>query len=134
MTDDDLLDGDALVDRILGRTPRPVDWSRLDGDEARAAHDALQLWVHWLVRRYAFDHRDVPPCWAEHDALVEELSALHTAHRACFDHAGSPMGPAEWHQILGSTRARLQVWASRTGCRTGEHRADPVPPWITPTP
>lgn len=130
LAEDDLRpDGDELVDLILGRAPRPVNWARLDADEATAAREALDEWVRWLVRRYALDHRDVPPCWAYHGALLEELSAMHTAHRACFDPAGSPMGPAEWHQLLGNGRARLQLWSSRTGCRPGEHRADAPPSW-----
>jgi len=36
------------------------------------------------------DHRDVPPCWASHGALLEELSAMHTAHRACIDPPAAP--------------------------------------------
>lgn len=120
----DELDGDELVELVLGRRPRPLDWSRLDHEALAAAHAALTEWVGWLVLRYGLDHRDVPPCWAQHGALVEELSALHTAHQASFDPGGSPMGPAEWHQILGNARARLQLWAARTGCRPAEHRPD----------
>lgn len=122
-------DVDELVDLILGHAPRPVDWTRLSADDAVTARDALTAWVRWLVGHYALDHRDVPPCWDLHGALVEELTALHTAHRACFDPAGGPMGPSEWHQVLANTRARLQLWASRTGCRPGEHRPDSPPDW-----
>ena len=128
--EDEELDGDDLVDLILRGAPRPVDWARLDEAGTERALATLDQWVRWLVRRYALDHRDVPPCWTAHGALLEELSALHTAHRACFDRAGSAMGPVEWLRELGSTRARLQIWAARTGCRAGEHRPDTPALWV----
>lgn len=62
-------------------------------------------------------------------ATVEELSALHVAHRAAFDPAAAPTAPTEWHQVFGSARARLQLGAARTGCRAGEHRPDQRAGW-----
>jgi hypothetical protein len=130
---DDPLDeesaADEMVERVLAGVPRPVAWARLDAAKAAAAWSDLDAWVRWLARRYSLDHRDVPPCWFAHGHLVEELSALRTVHRACFDPVGTAQGPAEWHQTFASTRARLQLWASRTGCRAGEHRPDAAPEW-----
>ncbi|PVU84445.1 hypothetical protein DDP54_00960 (plasmid) [Cellulomonas sp. WB94] len=120
---------DALVERILAGVPRPVAWARLNEATAAAAWSDLDAWVRWLARRYSLDHRDVPPCWFAHGHLVEELTALRTAHRVCFDSAGAAQGPAEWHQTFASSRGRLQLWASRTGCRAGEHRPDAPPEW-----
>ena len=91
--------------------------------------DALAAWVRWLVRRYAIDTREIPPCWAEHGEFVEELSALHTAHRAAYDPAGPPTGPADWHATLANTRTRLHHAVSRTGCRAGQHRPSSPPDW-----
>ena len=126
---------DEFVEHVLAGAPRPVAWARLDAEKAAAAWVDLDAWVRWLARRYALDHRDVPPCWFAHGHVVEELSALRTAHRASFDPAGTPLAPAEWHQTLANTRARLQLWASRTGCRPGEHRRDAPPPWaLDPAP
>lgn len=124
-------DVDALVDQVLGGRPRPVAWDKLDAAGAAPAWVELDGWVRWLVSRYGLDHREVPPCWFAHGAMVEELSALHTAHRAAFDAAGAPAAPAEWHQVLGSSRVRLQLAAARTGCRPGEHRPDHQAPWVT---
>ena len=124
---------DALVNEILGSKPRPIDWSRLTGEAAAEALAALDLWVRWLVARYAIDPREIPPCWPEHGELLEELSALHTAHRAAYDPAGPPTGPADWHTMLANTRARLHLAVSRTGCRTGQHRASEVPTWAIST-
>ena len=126
---DEPADVDALVEQVLGGRPRPVVWRQLDAQAAAAAWGELDALVRWLARRYSLDHRDVPPCWFEHGHLVEELSALRTAHRASFDPAASAMAPVEWHQVLAATRARLQLWTARTGCRQGEHRPDAPPAW-----
>lgn len=134
LPDDDAA-ADEAIERALNGVPRPVAWARLDAAKAAAAWTDLDVWVRWLVGRYSLDHRDVPPCWFAHGHLVEELSALRTAHRACFDRGGVAQGPAEWHQTFAITRARLQHWASRTGCRPGEHRPDTPPLWASnPTP
>lgn len=122
-------DLDALVEQILGAKPRPIDWSLLNGRPAEEARAVLDSWVRWLVTRYAIDPREIPPCWAEHGDLFEELSALHTAHRAAFDTAGPPTGPADWHTMLANTRARLQLAVARTGCRAEQHRAPSAPEW-----
>lgn len=125
-TDEEL---DALVDELLGAKPRPVDWRRLTAADAARRRSELDAWVRWLVRRYALDPREIPPCWADHGELIEELSALHTAHQAAFDAAGPPTGPADWHATFANTRARLHVAVSRTGCRLGQHRVSAVPDW-----
>ncbi|MEE6296619.1 hypothetical protein [Georgenia wangjunii] len=122
-------DLDALVDQVLGQRPRPIDWSQLRGDELEEQWEVLDRWVRWLVCRYALDHRDIPACWYTHGDLVEELSALRTAHHGAFDPSGPASGPAEWHQILANTRARLQLWVARTGCRPAEHRPPIAPTW-----
>lgn len=131
---DEDAEADAIVERVLGARPRPVVWRHLGPTAAAAAWVALEDWVRWLAARYALDHRDVPPCWYAHGHLVEELSALHTAHRACFDPAASATAPVEWHQVLASARTRLQLWAGRTGCRPGEHRPDAPPEWSVEPP
>ena len=132
---DEAADIDALVDELLGTTPRPVNWSRLSRDQAAARWAALDEWVRWPARRYSLDRRDIPPCWYAHGDLVEELSALHTAHQAAFDPAGPATGPADWHQHLANTRARMQTWIARTGCRRGQHRAPAQIEWaIEPAP
>lgn len=125
----DLDDLDALVDEILGSKPRPLDWTCLAGAAAEEARAALDTWVRWLVTRYAIEGREIPPCWAEHGDLFEELSALHTAHQAAFDAAGPPTGPADWHATLANTRARLQLAVARAGCRAGQHREPSAPDW-----
>jgi hypothetical protein len=119
----------AMIEQVLGSKPRPISWARLSADQAAEVWLALEEWVRWLVSRYALDHRDVPACWYAHGDLVEELTALWTAHQGAYDRAGAPTGPADWHHTLALTRARLQLWAGRTGCRHGQHRAPAATAW-----
>lgn len=102
----------------------PVCWPSLNQDETCGHLDALQRWLTWLQRRYALDHRVLPPCWAQHGALVEELSALHTAWGVAYAVATGPEVPLRWHSEFASARHRLNEWVARSGCRPSEHRAD----------
>lgn len=120
-------DLDAMIEQVLARTPRPIDWTRLPAEDAAQTWLDLDDWVRWLTRTYVLDHRDIPPCWYRHGDLVEELTALWTAHRAAYEPTGPATGPADWHHTFAACRTRLQAWAARTGCRHGQHR-DPVPP------
>jgi hypothetical protein len=104
----------------------PVCWPALIKSEQKAALEGLREWTGWLVRRYALDQRTVPPCWAEHGALIEELSALHTAWARAFAVSAAPDQPLRWHNDFALARRRLADWVSRTGCRIGEHRSDPM--------
>ncbi len=134
--DPDLTDGelDALVDTLLANPARPVAWSRLPAAERPGQWAALDGWVRWLTGWYALDHREIPPCWYRHGPLVEELSALRTAHAAAYDPRAQPTAPADWHHTLAATRARLHDWVARTGCRPAEHRDDKPQPWATAQP
>ncbi|MBA3743173.1 hypothetical protein [Sporichthya sp.] len=103
----------------------PVCWATLSDVETEDALEELDDWVTWLVDRYSLDHRAVPPCWEQHGALVEELSALRTAWISAFNITGRPEAPLEWHAHFAAALRRLIDWASRTGCRTGgQHRPD----------
>ena len=102
----------------------PVCWPALNDDEFRSHSETLTHWLAWLQGRYALDHRVLPPCWAEHGALVEELSALSTAWGVAFAVASGPELPLRWHAEFASARHRLTEWVARSGCRPGEHRAD----------
>jgi len=101
----------------------PVCWATLTDQEMQEEHQALADWIAWLVDRYTLDHRTVPPCWDQHGALVEELSALRTAWLASYALTGRPEAPLEWHAAFAMARQRLADSVARTGCRPSEHRA-----------
>lgn len=101
-----------------------VAWIGLTDEQIEEELEELSNWVSWAVERYALDRRVVPECWDSHGALIEELSALRTAWVAAYCITGRAEAPLEWHQAFESARQRLADWASRTGCRPGEHRPD----------
>jgi hypothetical protein len=124
-------EADVLVQQALHNKPRPIEWARLTTSEEADQLDDLRTWVRWLVLRYRLDQREVPPCWAQHGELVEELAALRTARHGAYAPGGPLTGPADWHQTLAATRHRLGLWISRTGCRLDHHRAAATPSWAT---
>jgi hypothetical protein len=68
----------------------PVCWAALTDTETEEEHEALADWIAWLNDRYTLDHRTIPPCWHQHGALIEELSALRTAWLAGLRHHRTP--------------------------------------------
>lgn len=108
--------------------PLPICWRALTAQEREEQLEALNDWIRWLAQCYALDHRTVPPCWTEHGALLEELSALRTAWLTAFAATSSGDAPLAWHTNFAAARQRLADWASRAGCRSGEHRPDPAHP------
>jgi len=110
----------SLVDPF---PPMAICWPNLTPAEAAEHFDALDDWVAWLADRYQLDHRVIPPCWADHGALVEELSALRTGWLTAFCLTATGDAPLTWHAEFANTRQRLADWAARSGCRPGEHRS-----------
>jgi len=113
----------------LGATP--VRWRDLPDEQAREHWIALRDWVQWVTTRYDVPVALVPPCWWKHGALVEELSALHTAWNASFDRTDAGFGPVGWHERWALAPARLRA-AYSGSCSSGHQ---PVKPraWAAPT-
>ena len=108
----------------------PIDWRRLEAQEAADVLAELTLWVGWLVERYSLDHRVVPPCWVRHDALLEVLTALWGDYVQCYVLGRTMSAPVEWQRNFRDLETRLREWAARTGCTPGVHRDDfrPIEP------
>lgn len=106
--------------------PYVVTWRDLDEAVAAAEIDRLGQWVRWICVRYCLDHKTIPPCWSDHGALTEELSALRTLWELCYLGDAAPADPATFHRELDSTLRRLREWSSRRGCTRTDHRPDPT--------
>jgi hypothetical protein len=102
--------------------PYVVCWRGLNDDIAAAELERLGDWVDWLVHRYCLEHKTIPPCWARHGALTEELSALRTLWEVCYTGDPAPADPITFHRELDACLRRLREWASRRGCSRTEHR------------
>jgi len=94
--------------------------------------DAAQMWdtlgnfVAYLDSRYAWTYEQlVPACWAEHGALVEELTTLFWSRHAAFEGDKPTIEAAQaWHHHhLPGFYQRLRWWLGENGssCRAGQH-------------
>ena len=99
-----------------------VDWRTLSDADAPDTWNRLRTWVEWFTVRYRISESVVPACWYKHGQLVEELSALHTAHTAAFDEGDGGFGPIGWHERLSLAIPRL-TRAYVGGCSRGH---DPI--------
>lgn len=72
-------------------------WLELDDvDQARDLLDDLTAWTGRVLTTYA---DELPVCWAEHPAAVEELLALRRAHGEAYSlRRGSGAAQVQWHQ------------------------------------
>lgn len=101
-----------------------VSWRELRDEEAAREWKLLRAFVEWVTVRYQLPISTVPTCWYRHPALVEELSALHTAHLAAFDTTDAGFGPISWHERFAAALPRL-TRAYGGGCNNGHQPAKP---------
>lgn len=110
-----------------------INWRELRDEESRAAWADLREWVEWFTSRYQISATVIPDCWWRHGVLVEELSALRTAHCALFSPDDTGLGPIGWHERLPPARERLKVASSSLGCSTGGHSDKKLRDWTHST-
>ncbi|MDX2377698.1 hypothetical protein M4I32_12890 [Microbacterium sp. LRZ72] len=108
-----------------------INWRTLTGSAAAMAWADLRDWVEWFTSRYNVPVSTVPDCWWQHGALVEELTALRTAHAAAFDPTDTGYGPISWHERLTVALPRL-TRAYSGGCNT-THRSNKPRSWSNVT-
>jgi len=101
-----------------------TNWRELSDAEATERWNVLRDWVEWWTIRYNIPVSVVPNCWWQHGNIVEELSALHTAHVAAFDTSDAGFGPIGWHERLAIAVPRLSR-AYGGGCNNGHKPPKP---------
>lgn len=114
-------DGSAVPGVSAGSGARampalPVRLDTLTPEQSSKHMAELTTWVQWLTNRYRLDQRTIPPCWAHHGELVEELSALHTAWLSSYALTSPGGAPLAWHEALATCRTRMQDSTARSGC------------------
>jgi hypothetical protein len=101
------------------------EWHDMTPGQLIAQWAGLRAWVRWLAGRYELTVEDrLPPCWALHPGLVEELSALRAWREEIYSSGQEGMGQAAryWHAELRAViQAATTVYAA--GCRTGHRGA-----------
>jgi hypothetical protein len=121
-------DGEPLAD-AFGQLDGPVHLPSLTAQERDRAMSQLRGWVALLVRRFAIEPRVIPPCWEQHNGMVEALFALKDHERVCYAEAASPTAAVEWFLAYREIEARLISLAAFTHCTRQEHRSAPVQDW-----
>ena len=111
-----------LYGRAFGQLAGPVHWPSLTAEEREGRSSELDHWVRELVARFDIDIRIVPPCWHQHNGMVEALSALRDHERASYAETASPIAAVDWFRALRDVEARLHELASKTQCSAQAHR------------
>ncbi len=120
------------------------DWANQDDAEAIDLADALDRFVNYFNHRYPWTREQtIPPCWAQHGALIEELTSLMWSRWAAFQGPlAAPDAAQTWHTTyLPLFAARMTTWIgveAAADCRSGHHRpsrlTDPDPAAAGPPP
>ena len=112
--------GKATKRKAPASIPWPLRWAELDHTAGSQAWVWLIDWVAWLVGRYQLVG-ELPHCWPQHPALVEELTALAAGWYAAYDEYADAAAPLVWHERFARSRSRLREWDDYTRCRNGTH-------------
>lgn len=113
----------------------PLHIPSLTAAERQALLPDLRVWVERLVDRFALDTRVVPPCWEQHNGIVETLSALRDHERGSYTHDADPRSGVDWLRALRDVQALLSELAALTQCSVHQHREPPprrMPPPAEP--
>ncbi len=125
------------ADKAGKKKPSRWSWQHLGGNPRTQQWLELRSFVDWLISRYNLtagqDHY-IAPCWYEHGAAVEELTALMAAWRSVYCDGDDPTeGLARWHTTwLWPTLSRLQKVGRWSSCVDHGHR-EPAPIALTDT-
>ena len=113
----------------FGDIPHPVDWEALSAAERRAELTRLHQWVVDLVAIWPVDRSVVPPCWYRHETLIRTLAACRDAYLTAYDPSQAASAAADWMHVWDATQERLRRWVLVSGCRSSQHRPDPLQRW-----
>ena len=111
--------------RWFGQQAGPVHLPSLTAPSCDHTLGQLRDWVTDLVDRFAIEARVIPPCWEQHNGMVEALQALRDHERACYTPQASPTAAVEWFRAFREIEARLVDLAALTQCTAHEHRLPP---------
>jgi hypothetical protein len=116
-----------LPDPLAAGDTNAWDWAHTDLTARAELADHVADFVAYLNSRYAWTREHtVPPCWAGHGALVEELTTLMWSRWSAFQApTATPEAAQAWHAYyLPGFLARLNYWLGPQGaldCRAGKH-------------
>ena len=121
-------DADALAE-ALDHLNGPVHLPSLTALERERTMAELREWVTQLVRRFTIEPRVLPPCWEQHNGMVEALLALRDHERGCYAETASPTAGVEWFHAFREIEARILSLGAMTRCTAQEHRTSHLATW-----
>jgi hypothetical protein len=110
---------------------RPWNWLELDRTAASQLWRILGEFVAFFNARYGErPELRIPPCWAEHGPLVEEITTLWWARWQAFESAHASVGGSQyWHTYtVPGFFERMTRWLGPDRlerCRQGRHEQRP---------
>jgi hypothetical protein len=117
---------DAEAEAEVNESTAPVLWSTLIASEAAEEWAKLRIWVAAWQERFPHALR-MPPCWWQHNDLVELLAALRDHERASYGASASPAAAVDWHRAFRELEMRMETWIKRFGCTVpGREHAVPI--------
>ena len=103
----------------------PIHLPSLDDAERAEVLEQLRGWVTELIDRFDITARVIPPCWEQHNGMVEALLALRDLERDCYAETAAASAGVDWFRGYREIEARLIELASLTNCSVHEHRTPP---------
>jgi hypothetical protein len=111
----------------------PWNWVDRHGQVEAALAGLLETFVEYFNARYAWTtEHTIPPCWARHGALVEELTTLMWSRWSAFEAPKATVEAAQvWHTYyLPGFLGRVNGWLgthTAAECRSGKHQQPRTP-------
>lgn len=122
------------IEAAFGQMAGPVHLPSLAPQERGQTLAQLRVWVRTLVQRFGIEPRVIPPCWEQHNGMVDALLALRDHERACYADSASPTAAVDWFRALREIEIRLAELAAQTQCTIHEHRPTLVQGWAAALP
>jgi hypothetical protein len=118
----------APADQKTENRPGGWDWAAQTDRSAAVLAQALDRFVVYFNHRYAWTRdQTIPPCWAEHGPLIEEVTTLMWSRWGAFQGPlAGPEAAQTWHTYhLPLFTARIIAWIgaeAAADCRAGHHQ------------
>lgn len=120
--------------------PPPWDWTSIDDAQRAELTVKAAQFVDYFNARYAWtSEHTIPPCWADHGALIEEITTLMWSRWLAFTSPDATAQAAQnWHTYtLPGFLGRLAYWVgsqSLPDCQAGNHQPSRRPRRPRPRP
>lgn len=115
------------------RFESPINWWTLSPIDRIETLSVLSVWVPELVSRYELADAVVPPCWFQHEPMVQEMLALYQYRNQQQVLPAAPPGAMlDFHAQFQLFLSRMRFWVGQSGCNVAEHFEHALQHWVVP--